>query len=47
MLHTKYSHTINSNMPMCYDNLGIFEKRIGIEATDKEIYVVNEPVDEL
>jgi hypothetical protein len=28
-----------------FKNLAIFEKRIGIEASDKEIYVINESID--
>lgn len=30
-----------------FKNFGVFEKKIGIETTDKEVYVVNEAVDPL
>ena len=39
-------HETNPNNMDIFPNVGKFEKKIGLAASDKEIYVVNEMVDE-
>lgn len=39
------SSNSNNNCGIIFKNLATYEKRIGIEASDKELYVINEAVD--
>jgi hypothetical protein len=37
---------VDPNTMSIFPNVGKFEKKIGLSASDKEIYVVNETIDE-